>query len=107
MSVVRYFIDPLLIPLLNVLFNQASTNQAALYRILPAFSLSPSYFSFLFNHFFSLFFFSGKILNSMEFLKIFFFFFDKISETGDVNLEEFGLRFIKFQKKIVQKKSSK
>jgi len=42
----------LLIPLLNVLFNQASTNQAALYRILPAFSLSPSYFSFLFNHYF-------------------------------------------------------
>jgi subfamily B ATP-binding cassette protein MsbA len=42
----------LLIPLLNVLFNQASTNQAALYRVLPAFSLSPSYFSFLFNHYF-------------------------------------------------------
>ena len=42
----------LLIPLLNVLFNQASTNQASLYRILPAFSLSPSYFSFLFNHYF-------------------------------------------------------
>ena len=42
----------LLIPLLNVLFNQASTNQAVLYRVLPAFSLSPSYFSFLFNHFF-------------------------------------------------------
>jgi subfamily B ATP-binding cassette protein MsbA len=42
----------LLIPLLNVLFNQASTNQAALYRILPTFSLSPSYFSFLFNHYF-------------------------------------------------------
>ncbi|MFM6936091.1 MAG: ABC transporter ATP-binding protein [Aquirufa sp.] len=42
----------LLIPLLNVLFNQASTNQAALYRVLPTFSLSPSYFSFLFNHYF-------------------------------------------------------
>jgi subfamily B ATP-binding cassette protein MsbA len=42
----------LLIPLLNVLFNQASTNQAALYRVLPDFSLSPSYFSFLFNHYF-------------------------------------------------------
>ncbi len=42
----------LLIPLLNVLFNQASTNQAALYRVIPAFSLSPSYFSFLFNHYF-------------------------------------------------------
>jgi subfamily B ATP-binding cassette protein MsbA len=42
----------LLIPLLNVLFNQASANQAALYRTLPAFSLSPSYFSFLFNHYF-------------------------------------------------------
>ncbi len=42
----------LLIPLLNVLFNQASTNQAALYRVMPAFSLSPSYFSFLFNHYF-------------------------------------------------------
>jgi subfamily B ATP-binding cassette protein MsbA len=42
----------LLIPLLNVLFNQASTNQAALYRIMPAFSLTPSYFSFLFNHYF-------------------------------------------------------
>ena len=42
----------LLIPLLNVLFNQASTNQADLYRVLPAFSLSPSYFSFLFNHYF-------------------------------------------------------
>ncbi|MEN9730576.1 MAG: Lipid export ATP-binding/permease protein MsbA, partial [Bacteroidota bacterium] len=42
----------LLIPLLNVLFNQASSNQAALYRVLPAFSLSPSYFSFLFNHYF-------------------------------------------------------
>lgn len=42
----------LLIPLLNVLFNQASANQAALYRMLPAFSLSPSYFSFLFNHYF-------------------------------------------------------
>ncbi len=41
-----------MIPLLNVLFNQASTNQAALYRVLPAFSLSPSYFSFLFNHYF-------------------------------------------------------
>ena len=42
----------LLIPLLNVLFNQASTNQAALYRVMPEFSLSPSYFSFLFNHYF-------------------------------------------------------
>ncbi len=42
----------LLIPLLNVLFNQASTNQAALYRVLPEFTLSPSYFSFLFNHYF-------------------------------------------------------
>jgi subfamily B ATP-binding cassette protein MsbA len=42
----------LLIPLLNVLFNQASSNQAALYRVLPAFSPSPSYFSFLFNHYF-------------------------------------------------------
>ena len=42
----------LLIPLLNVLFNQASTNQAAVYRVLPEFSLSPSYFSFLFNHYF-------------------------------------------------------
>jgi subfamily B ATP-binding cassette protein MsbA len=42
----------LLIPLLNVLFNQASSNQAALYRVLPAFSLSPSYFSYLFNHYF-------------------------------------------------------
>ncbi len=42
----------LLIPLLNVLFNQASSNQAALYRTLPTFSLSPSYFSFLFNHYF-------------------------------------------------------
>lgn len=42
----------LLIPLLNVLFNQASTNQAAIYRMMPAFSLSPSYFSFLFNHYF-------------------------------------------------------
>ncbi len=41
-----------MIPLLNVLFNQASSNQAALYRILPAFSLSPTYFSFLFNHYF-------------------------------------------------------
>ena len=42
----------LLIPLLNVLFNQASSNQASLYRVLPAFSPSPSYFSFLFNHYF-------------------------------------------------------
>ena len=42
----------LLIPLLNVLFNQASTNQAAIYRTLPAFSISPSYFSFVFNHYF-------------------------------------------------------
>lgn len=42
----------LLIPLLNVLFNQASTNQAAVYRVVPEFSLSPSYFSFLFNHYF-------------------------------------------------------
>jgi subfamily B ATP-binding cassette protein MsbA len=42
----------LLIPLLNVLFNQASSNQAAIYRNLPAFSISPSYFSFVFNHYF-------------------------------------------------------
>ncbi|WP_395767753.1 ABC transporter ATP-binding protein [Aquirufa sp.] len=42
----------LLIPLLNVLFNQASSNQAAIYRTLPAFSISPSYFSFVFNHYF-------------------------------------------------------
>ncbi|MFM1836801.1 MAG: Lipid export ATP-binding/permease protein MsbA [Bacteroidota bacterium] len=42
----------LLIPLLNVLFNQASTNQAVVYRVMPEFSLSPSYFSFLFNHYF-------------------------------------------------------
>ncbi|MEY4988245.1 MAG: Lipid export ATP-binding/permease protein MsbA [Bacteroidota bacterium] len=42
----------LLIPLLNVLFNQASANQAALYRHLPTFSVSPSYFSFVFNHYF-------------------------------------------------------
>ncbi len=42
----------LLIPLLNVLFNQASANQAVVYRVMPEFSLSPSYFSFLFNHYF-------------------------------------------------------
>ena len=42
----------LLIPLLNVLFNQASANQAAMFRHLPAFSVTPSYFSFVFNHYF-------------------------------------------------------
>lgn len=42
----------LLIPLLNVLFNQASVNQAAMFRHLPAFSVTPSYFSFVFNHYF-------------------------------------------------------
>ena len=42
----------LLIPLLNVLFNQASQTNVALYRVLPDFSFTPSYFSFLFNHHF-------------------------------------------------------
>ncbi|MFL0161077.1 ABC transporter ATP-binding protein [Aquirufa salirivi] len=42
----------LLIPLLNVLFNQAATNNIALYRNLPEFTFSPNYFSFAFNHYF-------------------------------------------------------
>jgi len=42
----------LLIPLLNVLFNQASETNVQVYRILPDFSLTPHYFSFLFNHYF-------------------------------------------------------
>jgi subfamily B ATP-binding cassette protein MsbA len=42
----------LLIPLLNVLFNQSAPENIQIYRVLPAFSLSPSYFSFLFNHYF-------------------------------------------------------
>ncbi|RXK50896.1 ABC transporter ATP-binding protein [Aquirufa rosea] len=42
----------LLIPLLNVLFNQAGTANITLYRNLPEFSFSPSYFSFAFNHYF-------------------------------------------------------
>lgn len=42
----------LLIPLLNVLFNQTSVSNIQIYRTIPEFSLSPSYFSFLFNHYF-------------------------------------------------------
>jgi len=42
----------LLIPLLNVLFNQASETNVQIYRTIPDFSLSPHYFSFLFNHYF-------------------------------------------------------
>ena len=42
----------LLIPLLNVLFNQAGESNLLLYRNLPDFSFSPGYFSFLFNHYF-------------------------------------------------------
>ncbi|MHA8063135.1 ABC transporter ATP-binding protein [Aquirufa aurantiipilula] len=42
----------LLIPLLNVLFNQAATTNIALYRNLPEFAFSPNYFSFAFNHYF-------------------------------------------------------
>ena len=42
----------LLIPLLNVLFNQSAFENIQIYRVLPAFTLSPSYFSFLFNHYF-------------------------------------------------------
>ena len=42
----------LLIPLLNVLFNQSAVENIQIYRVLPAFSFSPSYFSFLFNHYF-------------------------------------------------------
>ena len=42
----------LLIPLLNVLFNQSAPENFQIYRVLPAFSLTPSYFSFLFNHYF-------------------------------------------------------
>ncbi|CAM4145617.1 ABC transporter ATP-binding protein [Cytophagaceae bacterium 50C-KIRBA] len=42
----------LLIPLLNVLFNQAANTNIALYRNLPEFTFSPNYFSFAFNHYF-------------------------------------------------------
>lgn len=42
----------LLIPLLNVLFNQAGESNIHVYRNLPDFSFSPGYFSFLFNHYF-------------------------------------------------------
>lgn len=42
----------LLIPLLNVLFNQASEDLIETYQVLPAFELSPDYFTFLFNHYF-------------------------------------------------------
>lgn len=42
----------LLIPLLNVLFNQQAETDLEIYRNLPAFNLSPSYFTFLFNHYF-------------------------------------------------------
>lgn len=42
----------LLIPLLNILFNQAGESNLQVYRNLPDFSFSPSYFSFLFNHYF-------------------------------------------------------
>lgn len=42
----------LLIPLLNVLFNQSSAEMITKYQTLPAFELSPDYFTFLFNHYF-------------------------------------------------------
>ena len=42
----------LLIPLLDVLFFQTSKVDFAIYRNIPDFSFSPSYFSFLFNHYF-------------------------------------------------------
>lgn len=42
----------LLIPLLNVLFNQQAQADLVIYRNLPVFNLSPSYFTFLFNHYF-------------------------------------------------------
>jgi len=42
----------LLIPLLNVLFNQASEELISKYQELPKFELSPDYFTFLFNHYF-------------------------------------------------------
>ncbi len=42
----------LLIPLLNVLFNQSSNDLILKYQILPPFEISPDYFTFLFNHYF-------------------------------------------------------
>jgi subfamily B ATP-binding cassette protein MsbA len=42
----------LLIPLLDVLFFQTAKVDFAIYRNIPDFSFSPSYFSFLFNHYF-------------------------------------------------------
>ncbi len=42
----------LLIPLLDVLFFQTSKVDFSIYRNIPDFSFSPSYFSFLFNHYF-------------------------------------------------------
>jgi subfamily B ATP-binding cassette protein MsbA len=42
----------LLIPLLNVLFNQSSEALILKYQTLPSFELSPDYFTFLFNHYF-------------------------------------------------------
>ncbi len=42
----------LLIPLLNVLFNQSAPDSIQKYRDLPEFSLTLDYFSFLFNHYY-------------------------------------------------------
>lgn len=42
----------LLIPLLNVLFNQTGETNFQIYRSLPNFSFSSHYFSFVFNHYF-------------------------------------------------------
>ena len=86
----------LLIPLLNVLFNQASTSQAALYRSLPDFSVSPSYFSFVFNHYFygalesygrlgALQYACGAIITSVLLANVFRYFSQRILKTVEAD----------------------
>jgi subfamily B ATP-binding cassette protein MsbA len=86
----------LLIPLLNVLFNQASANQAALYRTLPEFSVSPSYFSFVFNHYFygalesygrlgALQYACGAIITSVLLANVFRYFSQRILKTVEAD----------------------
>ncbi len=87
----------LLIPLLNVLFNQANKSSFQIYRTLPDFSFSPSYFSFLFNHFFygtmevygrlgALQYACAAIMVSVIFANIFRYFSQRVLKTVEADM---------------------
>lgn len=100
----------LLIPLLNVLFNQASETNVQIYRTIPDFSLSPSYFSFLFNHYFygalenfgrigALKYACGAIMASVILANIFRYFSQRVLKTVEADTIA-SLRQAVFQRAI-------